>query len=161
MATRIFDRETLLDLVVNAVPLFIMAFFVVAFAVLAPFGFDPLASLIQFALMVVPFVALLVLTYFSAKAISGAETSGPVFIPGQTTPPETAPIEGEADETGGDHAESAATPEAGEPPGRPEGDTGVEEDTTEGIETGETGDGTDETTADDDADESDDETASA
>ena len=43
MATRIFDRETLLDLVVNAVPLFIMGFFIIAFVLFSPFGFDPLA----------------------------------------------------------------------------------------------------------------------
>lgn len=93
MATRIFDKETLLDLVVNAVPLFAMAFFVLAFAVFAPFGFDPLASGLQFALVVVPFLLLLVLTYFSSRAIAGAERTGPVFLPGQTTPPETRELE--------------------------------------------------------------------
>jgi hypothetical protein len=93
MAARTFDRETLLDLVVNAVPLFIMAFFVAAFVLFAPFGFDPLASLIQFGLIVAPFVALLALTYVSAKAITGAERGGPVFLPGQTTPAEAQPVE--------------------------------------------------------------------
>ncbi len=111
MATRIFDRETLLDLVVNAVPLFIMAFFVVAFAVFAPFGFDPLASGLQFALVVAPFVLLLGLTYFSAKAIAGAEKTGPVFLPGQTTPAEAEPLE---QEHGGDEGETATGNETGE-----------------------------------------------
>jgi hypothetical protein len=99
MAERIFDRETLLDLVVNAVPLFIMGFFVAAFVLFAPFGFDPLASLLQFGIVVGSFVALLVLTYISAKAIAGAERSGPVFLPGQTTPPEAQPVEHGHDET--------------------------------------------------------------
>jgi hypothetical protein len=101
MAERTFDRETLLDLVVNAVPLFIMGFFVAAFVLFAPFGFDPLASLLQFGIVIGSFVALLILTYVSAKAISGAEKSGPVFLPGQTTPPEAKPVE---------HGEETAEP---------------------------------------------------
>ncbi|MEF8818551.1 MAG: DUF6684 family protein [Haloferacaceae archaeon] len=113
MATRIFDRETLLDLVVNAVPLFIMAFFVVAFAVFAPFGFDPLASGLQFALVVAPFVLLLALTYFSAKAIAGAEKTGPVFLPGQTTPAEAKPLEEEHGVDEGEAATGNETDEAG------------------------------------------------
>lgn len=95
MAT-IFDRETLLDLVVNGVPLFIMLFFIVAFAVVNPFGFDPLASGIQFALIVFPFVGLAVLTYFSAKAIAGDEARAEQHLPpGQATVPEV-----EAEESG-------------------------------------------------------------
>jgi len=109
MAARIFDRETLLDLVVNAVPLFIMAFFVGAFVLFAPFGFDPLASLIQFGLVIGPFVALLVLTYVSAKAITGAERGGPVFLPGQTTPAEARPVEhGEEAEAGSEESADEA-----------------------------------------------------
>jgi hypothetical protein len=108
MASRIFDRETLLDLVVNAVPLFIMAFFVAAFAVFAPFGFDPLASGLQFALVIVPFLLLLVLTYFSARAIAGAELAGPTFLPGQTTPPEAEPLGGHGGETAAEGDEGAS-----------------------------------------------------
>jgi hypothetical protein len=108
MASRIFDRETLLDLVVNAVPLFIMAFFVAAFAVFAPFGFDPLASGLQFALVIVPFLLLLVLTYFSARAIAGAELAGPTFLPGQTTPPEAEPLGGHGGETAAEGDEGEA-----------------------------------------------------
>jgi hypothetical protein len=75
MATRIFDRETLLDLTVNIVPLAIMAFFVVVFLVVNPWGVDPLASGIQFALLLAPFVLLAILTYLSGKAIAGDETA--------------------------------------------------------------------------------------
>lgn len=109
MATRIFDRETLLDLVVNAVPLFIMAFFVVAFVLFAPFGFDPLASLLQFGIVIGSFVALLILTYISAKAIAGAEKTGPVFIPGQTTPAEAEPLEHHGAGGDDDHVDAAET----------------------------------------------------
>lgn len=88
MTARIFDRETLLDLVVNGIPLFILLFFVAVFAVINPFGFDPLASGLQFALIVVPFVLLAILTYFSARAVAGDEAAGPVAPPGQSTVPE-------------------------------------------------------------------------
>ena len=100
MATRIFDRETLLDLVVNAVPLFIMGFFIIAFVLFSPFGFDPLASLLQFGIVIASFVALLILSYFSAKAIAGAEKNGPVFLPGQTTPAVAEPLGHHGAETG-------------------------------------------------------------
>jgi hypothetical protein len=83
MANRIFDKDTLLDLTVNIIPLFIILFFVVVFAVVNPWGFDPLGSGLQYALLIAPFVALAVLTYLSGKAIAGAEKSGEVFLPGQ------------------------------------------------------------------------------
>lgn len=83
MANRIFDKDTLLDLTVNIIPLFIILFFVVVFAVINPWGFDPLGSGLQYALLIAPFVALAVLTYLSGKAIAGAEKSGKVFLPGQ------------------------------------------------------------------------------
>jgi len=71
MASDIFDRETMLDLTVNFIPLFIILFFIVGFAVFAPFGFEPasLGTIMQYVLLLFPFVALAVLTYFSAKVI--------------------------------------------------------------------------------------------
>jgi hypothetical protein len=69
-----FDRETLLDLVVNAIPLGMILFFVVVFAVINPFGSDPVGTAIQMALLIVPFAALAFLTYVSGKAVSDAET---------------------------------------------------------------------------------------
>lgn len=68
-----FDEETLLDLIVNAVPLAIMLFFVVLFAVLNPFGWDPVATTLQFSIVIVTFLALAILTYFSGKAIQESE----------------------------------------------------------------------------------------
>jgi len=85
MATQIFDRDTILDLVVNFVPLFILLFFVGAFLFVNPFGFDPLTSGLQFAIVVAAFVLLGILTYISGRAISGAEKRGEVYPPGQAT----------------------------------------------------------------------------
>ncbi len=68
-----FERETLLDLTVNVIPLVIMLFFVVAFAVLPVFGVDPVFSGLQFALLIVPFALLAILTYYAGRAIENAE----------------------------------------------------------------------------------------
>jgi membrane protein implicated in regulation of membrane protease activity len=73
MAPDVFDRETMLDLSVNVIPLFIILFFVVVFVVIAPFGYSLVATAIQMALLIVPFIALAVLTYYSGKAISESE----------------------------------------------------------------------------------------
>ena len=73
MSSRTFDRETLLDLIVNAIPLAMMAFFVVVFALFNPFGSDPASQAIQFSIVILTFGGLFVLTYFSGKAISNAE----------------------------------------------------------------------------------------
>lgn len=117
MATRIFDRDTLLDLTVNFVPLFIMAFFVVGFLLVNPWGFDPLASGLQFGLLLAPFVALAVLTYYSGKAIAGDEKRSTVYIPGQATVPGAEPLHGHGEAEGeleageADDAEEQATDE--------------------------------------------------
>lgn len=68
-----FDRETLLDLTVNVIPLVIILFFVVVFAVIAPFGFSAVDTTIQFALLLGPFVALAIITYYAGRAISRDE----------------------------------------------------------------------------------------
>lgn len=73
MAPDVFDRETMLDLSVNVIPLFIILFFVVVFVVVNPFGFSLVPTTIQMALLIVPFIALAVLTYYSGKAIAESE----------------------------------------------------------------------------------------
>jgi len=73
MAEKIFDRKTLLDLTVNVVPLGILAFFFVAFAVVDPWGFSPLISTLQFAIIGVTALLLVILTYYAGKAVSTAE----------------------------------------------------------------------------------------
>ncbi|MFC6975931.1 DUF6684 family protein [Halomicroarcula sp. GCM10025709] len=68
-----FEKDTLLDLTVNVIPLGILAFFIVAFAVVPAFGTDPVFSGLQFALMISMFFLLAVLTYYAGKAVEGAE----------------------------------------------------------------------------------------
>lgn len=86
MANEIFDRDTILDLTVNFIPLFIIAFFVVAFAVFPAFGVEPLlATAVQYGLLLVPFVFLAILTYISGKAVAADEKRAEVYLPGQAT----------------------------------------------------------------------------
>lgn len=73
MESKVFDRETLLDLTVNIIPLGILLFFIAAFAVVSPWGVDPLVSSLQFAIVGVTAVLLTILTYYAGKAISTAE----------------------------------------------------------------------------------------
>ena len=73
---RIFDRETLLDLTVNFIPLGIILFFIVLFLVFRPFGTDLVATVISMGLLVIPFAALAILTYFAGKVITEAERYG-------------------------------------------------------------------------------------
>ncbi len=73
MSSKTFDRETLLDLTVNGIPLGIMVFFIVAYAFVNPFGWNNLVSTLQFSIIIVTALLLSILTYFAGKAISEAE----------------------------------------------------------------------------------------
>jgi hypothetical protein len=73
MSTPIFERETWLDISVNIIPLFIMGFFIVLFAVNSPWPIEGLISAVAFALLVVPLVLLAYLTYIAADLIESAE----------------------------------------------------------------------------------------
>lgn len=66
MADSVFDRETLLDISVNIIPLVIILFFVVVFLVTAPWPSDFFVEAITLALHVIPFFFLAVLTYVAA-----------------------------------------------------------------------------------------------
>lgn len=81
MSERTFDRETLLDLSVNIIPLGVLLFFVVLFAVVAPFPGDSVAITVQMAIIIVTGIALAILTYYSGKAIAGAEDDSEDIIP--------------------------------------------------------------------------------
>ncbi|WP_123533181.1 DUF6684 family protein [Halosimplex salinum] len=74
MSEKVFDRETLLDLTVNFIPLGILIFFIGAFALFPTWGVDPLISGLQFAIVGVTAVLLVILTYYAGKAISTAES---------------------------------------------------------------------------------------
>lgn len=73
MSRELFDRETLLDLTVNFIPLAILGFFFLLYVFVNPWGFDPLYSTLQFGIILGIFALLCVLTYFSGKAIEGDE----------------------------------------------------------------------------------------
>lgn len=82
----IFDKDTLLDLTVNVIPLGIILFFVAAFVLIDPFGgLDFYGRVLQMGLLAFPFVALAILTYVSGKAIAGDEKRSAVFFQGQAT----------------------------------------------------------------------------
>lgn len=74
-SSKIFDRDTLLDLTVNIIPLAILTFFFVLFLVYAPtvFAWDSVFSTLQLAIVGTTFVLLAVLTYYAGKAIAGDE----------------------------------------------------------------------------------------
>lgn len=73
MSEKVFDRETLLDLTVNVIPLGIMLFFIGAFTLANPFGWDATYSTLQFAIVGSMIVLLALLTYYSGKLISKDE----------------------------------------------------------------------------------------
>jgi hypothetical protein len=74
MSSTVFDKDTLLDLTVNIVPLAILAFFFVAFALFNPWGSGlTLERGIQFVLVGWVFVALAILTYVAAVRIETGE----------------------------------------------------------------------------------------
>lgn len=73
MSDRIFDRETLLDISVNVIPLGIILFFIVVYTTMGDYPSAPLIVLLQMSILVLTGFGLLVLTYYSGKAISTAE----------------------------------------------------------------------------------------
>jgi small neutral amino acid transporter SnatA (MarC family) len=73
MSREIIDRETILDLTVNFIPLGILVFFFGLYLVVNPWGFDPVFSTIQFAIIGGIAVALTILTYVSGKAVARDE----------------------------------------------------------------------------------------
>ena len=70
------DRETLLDLTVNVIPLGILFIFFVAFIFANPFGWNSVMSGLQLAIVGSMMVFLAVLSYYAGRAIAGAEADG-------------------------------------------------------------------------------------
>lgn len=85
MAHEVFNKDTLLDLMVNGVPLFIHLFFIGVILALPYFGFDGLAAIQSFGLLVASALFLTVLSYVAAKAITESENNAEVYVPGQAT----------------------------------------------------------------------------
>ncbi|WP_306057318.1 DUF6684 family protein [Natronococcus wangiae] len=73
MSRSAFDSEIALDLAVNLIPLAILLFFVAVFAVFNPWGFDPLRSGTQFAIMLSMAGGIAIATYFAARVIETDE----------------------------------------------------------------------------------------
>ncbi|WP_137289740.1 DUF6684 family protein [Natronorubrum halophilum] len=71
MSRSAFDAEITLDLTVNLIPLAIIVFFTALFAVFNPWGFSPLQSTIQFAILLSTSFLLGLVTYLAARAIEG------------------------------------------------------------------------------------------
>jgi len=67
------DRETLIDITVNVVPMGILLFFEIVFVVYNPWGWNLEMVFWMHLLTLVPFVLLGVLTYVSARAIARDE----------------------------------------------------------------------------------------
>lgn len=105
---RIFDRETLLDLTVNFIPLGIILFFLLLFTVYQPFAPDLVATVIMIGLHVIPFASLAILTYFAGKVITEAERTGASDTAETVAEATIGMGEGETDE-GGDSSDQPST----------------------------------------------------
>ena len=69
MAYDVFDKETLLDISVNIIPIVIILVFIVVVVFTDPWPFDPVAEAIALGLHIVPIVSLSILTYVAARYI--------------------------------------------------------------------------------------------
>ena len=69
MAETEFDRETLLDISVNIIPLGMILFFVVLLITGSTYEPDLFIEVIAFGLHVVPFLSLAILTYVAANYV--------------------------------------------------------------------------------------------
>jgi hypothetical protein len=92
---KIFDKDTLLDLTVNFVPLGILLFFTLYILVVNVWGWDPLIMVVTLGLHIIPFVLLAILTYLSGKAIAGSEKKGEVYLAGRASVTSASPLEEE------------------------------------------------------------------
>lgn len=74
MAARVLDRETMLDLFVNAVPLAIILLFALVGLVVAPIGWGPpFLEAVELGLLVVPFVVLVLVSVVAGLAVARDE----------------------------------------------------------------------------------------
>lgn len=73
MSEYLLDRETLLDVTVNIIPLVIIAFFFVLFALSGGYDWEPFIIFISLGLLAIPFGLLALVTYVSGWAIEQDE----------------------------------------------------------------------------------------
>ena len=150
---RTFDRETLLDLTVNVIPLGIILFFVVVFLLIRPWEWNPFVTAISMGLLVVPFVALALLTYLSGRAISEAEKSETSAAALDESFDEPSPVESGETEASADTSEGVIDDEAA---AMDDGsDTGEDADADENADDADTTETTDTDATEDDSDSDD------
>jgi len=82
MAERYIDRETLLDLTVNIIPLGILAFFFVLFIAVSPWGWDPLFTTLMLGLILWHALLLTLVTWVAGRKIAREERTGETQHPG-------------------------------------------------------------------------------
>ncbi len=72
MAESVFSKETILNLMVNIIPLAIIVCFFIPFIGNNRWGNGGLVGMLNIALLVLPFIGLAALTYIAAKKIEVA-----------------------------------------------------------------------------------------
>lgn len=73
MRDSVWNTDTLLDISVNLIPLFIIGFFVVAFLVFDPWGGPALGKYLQIGILVVTGLGLALITHQAAVRIESDE----------------------------------------------------------------------------------------
>ena len=119
MSERTFDRETLLDLSVNVIPLGMLAFFVVVYAVVGSFPDDPIVVVIQMSVILLTAGGLVMLTYYSGKAVAGAEEEMDEYVPAGYSheDAETGSLPGDHGDEGTEEGEASESDGSGADPG--------------------------------------------
>lgn len=69
MAYRVFEKETLLDISVNIIPIVILIVFTGMVLFTDPWGFEITTEVIALGLHLIPIVSLALITYISARYI--------------------------------------------------------------------------------------------
>jgi hypothetical protein len=67
------EKDTLLDLVVNVIPIGILAFFSLLFLMVNPWGWDPFPVLMTHFLTLFPLVVLVVVTWVAGRVVQRDE----------------------------------------------------------------------------------------
>src|SRR5699024_990054 len=92
------DRETMLDLLVNIIPLAIIVFFAILFIIAEPWETNFIAEGISMGLLVVPFLVLALVSYVSGRAVARDEAGGGGVATDGTLSSTDAELEGSAAE---------------------------------------------------------------
>ena len=69
MAYRVFEKETLLDISVNIIPIVILVIFIGMLLFTEPWPFNAVIEVVSLGLHLVPIVGLAIVTYIAARYI--------------------------------------------------------------------------------------------